>query len=138
MKTNRDMKFNNIIKTMIVEQGRYEILKKTYTQPKKKGETVKPAKMSLEQLNKIVLSDPTTRRDGDTIKKAGKYVNWVLKQFLQIEPKIEAQYGTPQFKKELKEKSDLFFEDLYKTTEDLQKFDRFKRKGCKFFLKFSL
>ena len=93
------MKFNNIIKTMIVEQGRYEILKKTYTQPKKKGETVKPAKMSLEQLNKIVLSDPTTRRDGDTIKKAGKYVNWVLKQFLQIEPKIEAQYGTPQFKK---------------------------------------
>ena len=75
MKTNRDMKFNNIIKTMIVEQGRYEILKKTYTQPKKKGETVKPAKMSLEQLNKIVLSDPTTRRDGDTIKKAGKYVN---------------------------------------------------------------
>ena len=120
------MKFNNIIKTMIVEQGRYEILKKTYTQPKKKGETVKPAKMSLEQLNKIVLSDPTTRRDGDTIKKAGKYVNWVLKQFLQIEPKIEAQYGTPQFKKELKEKSDLFFEDLYKTTEDLQKFDRFK------------
>tara|TARA_B110000858_G_scaffold89116_1_gene102948 strand:+ start:2099 stop:3448 length:1350 start_codon:yes stop_codon:yes gene_type:complete len=126
MKTNRDMKFNNIIKTMIVEQGRYEILKKTYTQPKKKGETVKPAKMSLEQLNKIVLSDPTTRRDGDTIKKAGKYVNWVLKQFLQIEPKIEAQYGTPQFKKELKEKSDLFFEDLYKTTEDLQKFDRFK------------
>lgn len=120
------MKFNHIIKKMIVEQGRYEILKKTYTQPKKKGEKVKPAKMSIEQLNKIVLADPTTRRDGDNIKKAGKYVNWVLKQFLQIEPKVDAQYGTPQFKKELKEKFDLFFEDLYKTTEDLQKFDRFK------------
>ena len=120
------MKFNNIIKTMIVEQGRYEILKKTYTQPKKKGDTVKPAKMSVEELNKIVLSDPTTRRDGENIKKAGKYVNWVLKQFLRIEPNIDAQYGTPQFKKQLKEKSDLFFEDLYKTTEDLQKFDRFK------------
>ena len=39
------MKFNNIIKSIIVEQGRYEILKKTYTQPKKKGEKVKPAKM---------------------------------------------------------------------------------------------
>ena len=122
------MKFNHIIKKMIVEQGRYEILKKTYTQPKKKGEKVKPAKMSIEQLNKIVLADPTTRRDGDNIKKAGKYVNWVLKQFLQIEPKVDAQYGTPQFKKELKEKFDLFFEDLYKTTEDLQKFDRFKSK----------
>jgi len=120
------MKFNNIIKSIIVEQGRYEILKKTYTQPKKKGETVKPAKMSLEQLNKMVMTDPTTRRDGDDIKKAGKYVNWIIKQFLQIEPNIEASYGTPQFKKEFKEKTDLFFEDLYKTTDDLIKFDRFK------------
>ena len=120
------MKFNNIIKSIIVEQGRYEILKKTYTQPKKKGEKVKPAKMSLEQLNKMVMTDPTTRRDGDDIKKAGKYVNWIIKQFLQIEPNIEASYGTPQFKKEFKEKTDLFFEDLYKTTDDLIKFDRFK------------
>ena len=96
------MKFNNIIKSIIVEQGRYEILKKTYTQPKKKGEKVKPAKMSLEQLNKMVMTDPTTRRDGDNIKKAGKYVNWIIKQFLQIEPNIEASYGTPQFKKEFK------------------------------------
>lgn len=120
------MKFNNIIKSIIVEQGRYEILKKTYTQPKKKGEKVKPAKMSLEQLNKMVMTDPTTRRDGDDIKKAGKYVNWIIKQFLQIEPNIEASYGTPQFKKEFKEKTDLFFEDLYKTSDDLIKFDRFK------------
>ena len=120
------MKFNNIIKSIIVEQGRYEILKKTYTQPKKKGEKVKPAKMSLEQLNKMVMTDPTTRRDGDDIKKAGKYVNWIIKQFLQIEPNIEASYGTPQFKKEFKEKTDLFFVDLYKTTDDLIKFDRFK------------
>ena len=120
------MKFNNIIKSIIVEQGRYEILKKTYTQPKKKGEKVKPAKMSLEQLNEMVMTDPTTRIDGDNIKKAGKYVNWIIKQFLQIEPNIEASYGTPQFKKEFKEKTDLFFEDLYKTTDDLIKFDRFK------------
>ena len=120
------MKFNNIIKSIIVEQGRYEILKKTYTQPKKKGEKVKPAKMSLEQLNKMVMTDPTTRRDGDNIKKAGKYANWIIKQFLQIEPNIEASYGTPQFKKEFKEKTDLFFEDLYKTSDDLIKFDRFK------------
>ena len=82
--------------------------------------------MSLEQLNKMVMTDPTTRRDGDNIKKAGKYVNWIIKQFLQIEPNIEASYGTPQFKKEFKEKIDLFFEDLYKTSDDLIKFDRFK------------
>jgi hypothetical protein len=120
------MKFNSIIKKLVVEQGRYEILKKTYTQPKKKGEKVKPAKMSVEELNKIVLADPTTRRDGEDIKKAGKYVNWLIKQFLQIEPNIEAQFGTPQFKREFEQKKNLFFEDLYKTTEDLTKFDRFK------------
>lgn len=120
------MKFNSIIKSLVLEQGRYEILKKTYTQPKKKGEEVKPAKMSVQNLDKIVLADPTTRRDGENIKKAGKYVNWILKQFLNIETNIEAEYGTPQFKSELKRKVDLFFEDLYKTTEDLVKFDRFK------------
>ncbi len=118
------MKFNSIIKSMIMEQGRYEILKKTYTQPKKKGDSVKPARMKVEELDKIVLADPTTRRDGDTIKKAGSYTNWLVKQYLNLEP--EAEYGTRQFDSELKELQRLFFEDLYKTTEDLQKFDRFK------------
>ena len=127
------IKFTNLVKSIIIEQqGRYELLRKTYTEPKKKldketnTEKVKPARMSVEELDKIVSADPTTRKDGDTIKKAGKYVNWLLKQFLQIESNIEAQYGTPQFKDELKRKVDLFFEDLYKTTEDLIKFDRFK------------
>lgn len=120
------MKFNTILKKVIMEQGRYEILKKTYTEPKKKGDKVKPARMSKEQLDTIVLADPTTRRDGDNIKKAGKYTQWLLKQFLNIEPNIEAQYGTPQFKRELEEKIRLFFEDLYRTTEDLEKFERFK------------
>ena len=122
------MKFNKIVKSIILEQGRYEILKKTYTEPKKKGDKVKPARMSKEELDKIVLADPTTSRDGDKIKKAGRYTQWILKQFLKIEPNIEAQYGTPEFKTEKKEKLRLFFEDLYKVTEDLQKFDRFKNK----------
>jgi len=120
----KNMKFSSIIKGMIMEQGRYEILKKTYTQQKKKGDKVKPARMKVEDLDKIVLADPTTRRDGDTIKKAGSYTNWLVKQYLNLEP--EAEYGTPQFERELKELQRLFFEDLYKTTEDLQKFDRFK------------
>ena len=118
------MKFSSIIKGMIMEQGRYEILKKTYTQPKKKGDTVKPARMSVEELNKIVLGDPTTRRDGNEIKKAGTYTNWLLKQYLKLEP--DAEYGSASFKSEMRELQRLFFEDLYKTTEDLQKFDRFK------------
>lgn len=126
MEKNSKMKFNSIIKKLVLEQGRYEILRKTYTQSKKKGDKVKPPRMSVEELNKIVLADPTTRRDGDNIKKAGKYAQWILKQFLNIEPNIQAQYGTPEFKREKEEKLRLFFEDLYKVTQDLQKYERFK------------
>lgn len=122
------IKFSNLVKTVILEQGRYELLLKTYTEPKKKGDKVKPARMSKEEFDKLISADPTTRKDGDDIKKAGKYVNWILKQFLQIEPNIEADYGTPQFKAEKKEKLRLFFEDLYKVTQDLEKFERFKGK----------
>ena len=122
------IKFSNLVKTVILEQGRYELLLKTYTEPKKKGEKTKPARMSKEDFNKIISADPTTRKDGDDIKKAGKYVNWLLKQFLQIEPNIEADYGTPAFKAEKSEKLRLFFEDLYKVTQDLEKFERFKNK----------
>ena len=118
------MKFSGLLKGLIIEQGRYEILKKTYAQPKKKGDKVKPARMKPEQLDTIILADPTTRRDGDKIKKAGTYSPWLIKQFLRLEP--EADYGTPQFKEEMSELQRLFFEDLFKTTEDLQKFDRFK------------
>jgi hypothetical protein len=95
--------------------------------PRKKDDKVIPAKMTLQEFDKIVLADPTTRRAGDEIKKAGTYVNWLVKQFLSLVPEDE-QEGTPRYKSELKRKKDLFFEDLYKTTQDLQKFDKFKQK----------
>ena len=89
------MKFGSIVRSIILEQGRYEILKKTYTQPKKKGDKVKPARMSVEDLNKIVLSDPTTRREGDTIsKRPGTYTPWLLKQYLRLEPEVGIWYTT--------------------------------------------
>tara|TARA_B110000503_G_scaffold143752_1_gene248028 strand:+ start:5313 stop:6629 length:1317 start_codon:yes stop_codon:yes gene_type:complete len=122
------MKFTSIIKSVIAEQGRYDILKKTYTQPKKKDDKVKPAKMTVDMLDKIVLADPTTRRDGDKIKKAGSYTVWLIKQFLKLEQTAEqeSEFGTPAYKGELSRLKELYFEDLYKTTEDLQKYDRFK------------
>ena len=95
--------------------------------PRKKDDKVIPAKMTLQEFDKIVLADPTTRRAGDEIKKAGTYVNWLVKQFLSLVPEDE-QEGTPRYKSELKRKKDLYFEDLYKTTQDLQKFDKFKQK----------
>ena len=115
------MKFNSLIKNLIVEQGRYEILLKTFTKPKKKKDKIIPAAMSVEELNKLILADPTTRQDNGKIKKAGKYANWVIKNFVK-------KFNNPgdRTQDEMKAERELFFEDLYKTNEDLQKFDRFK------------
>ena len=124
MEKNNKMKFSDIVKKVIIEQGRYEILKKTYATPKKKGEEVKPAKMTVKELDQLVLADPTTRRDGQTIKKAGAYTPWLIKQYIRLAPEVE--YGDPNYDKDLKAKQKLFFEDLYKVTEDLEKFHRFK------------
>jgi len=122
------IKFTNIVKQVILENSRYEILKKKFTEPKKRGDKVIPGRLKPEQFDQIVLADPTTRRDGEEIKKAGKYTQWLLKQFngLNKAAEQEAEYGTPAYKGQLTRMQELFFEDLYKTTEDLQKFDRFK------------
>ena len=48
------MKFSGLLKGFIIEQGRYEILKKTYAQPTKKGDKVKPARMKQEELLSII------------------------------------------------------------------------------------
>ena len=122
------MKFNNIVKELVLEQGRYEILLKTYTTPKKSGDKTVPAKMTKEELFELVKADPTTRADENTIKKAGEYSNWIIRQYLKLQPEEGLEPGSKRFEKELKEKQKMFFEDLYKTTEDLIKFHRFKTK----------
>ena len=74
------MKFGSIVRSLLyLNKVDTKFLRKTYTQPKKKGDKVKPARMSVEDLDRIVLADPTTRRDGDTIKKAGTYTTMVIK-----------------------------------------------------------
>ena len=123
------LKFSNLVKSVILEQGRYEILRDRFTKPKKRDEKVIPPKLSVEKFDEIVKADPTTRRDGDDIKKAGTYVQWLLKQFMALGGKAQesAEYGTPAYKGVMSQLENLFFEDLYKTTEDLEKFERFKR-----------
>lgn len=129
MEKNNKMKFSHIVKNVILEQGRYEILRNRFTKPKKKEDKTIPPILSVEKFDEIVKADPTTRRDGDDIKKAGTYVPWLLKQFNRLSAEVQgqAEFGTREFKDILEQRQSLFFEDLYKTTEDLQKFERFKR-----------
>jgi hypothetical protein len=131
------MKFTSILKELVLEQSRFEILRDALTKSveDKKGKKVKP-KMTMQEFLQLVQADPTTRlnnvdpQSADTKElekiKAGKYVNWIIKNYLQ--PTTERQPGDSGYDREVKQVKDTFIEDLYKVTEDLIKYERFKSK----------
>jgi Leucine-rich repeat (LRR) protein len=131
------MKFTSILKSVIVEQSRFELLYDALTKPSvdKKGEKQKP-KLTKNEFFTLVGADPTTRLNDVDISsmnkedfekiKAGKYVQWLIKSFLNL--KGDGEPGSDNYERELKQARDLFLEDLYKVTDDLKKFERFKNR----------
>lgn len=131
------MKFTPLLKSIILEQSRFEVLYDALTQPSvnKQGKKQKP-RLSKQELNALVQADPTTRlndvdlenmsKDDYKKLKAGKYVQWIIKQYLTL--KTERQPGENGYDRELANVKDTFMEDLYKVTDDLKKFERFKSK----------
>jgi hypothetical protein len=90
--------------------------------------------MSIGEFLQIVQADPTTRLnniDPETADskelekiKAGSYVQWIIKNYLA--PKTERAPGDSGYEKEVKQVKETFMEDLYKVSDDLKKFERFK------------
>jgi hypothetical protein len=131
------MKFTSILKKVILEQSRFELLFDALTKPStnKEGKKVNP-KLSKEEFIALVNADPTTRTNNvDMVTadskelsnvKAGKYVQWLIKNYLS--PITERQPGDNGYAKEVKRVKDLFMEDLFKVTDDLIKFERFKNR----------
>jgi hypothetical protein len=131
------MKFTSLLKSIIVEQSRFEVLLDALTKPgkDKEGNKTKP-KLSKKEFIELVKADPTTRLNNIDIEnatpaelakvKAGSYVQWLIKNYLN--PTTERQYGDNGYEKEVKQVKDTFMEDLYKVTDDLKKFERFKGK----------
>ena len=125
------------MKKVILEQSRFELLFDALTKPStnKEGKKVKP-KLSKEEFIALVNADPTTRTNNVDMTtadskelgnvKAGKYVQWLIKNYLT--PKTETQPGDNGYEKEVKRVKDLFMEDLFKVTDDLIKFERFKNR----------
>jgi hypothetical protein len=133
MKKKKVMKFGDLLKTIIVENSRMDFLVDKLL--KAKGD--KKPKMKPEELFALVVADPESKvEDGtdidnfngnfDSIKKVGPYTQWLIKQYLSLNP--EAEYNTPAWKGEMKALKGQFWEDLYKTTDDLKKFHRFKNR----------
>lgn len=134
------IRFTNILKDLIVESSRFQVLYDKFVKPPKGGKGILP----FETLFALIAADPTSKfpdgMDVDNVKpadmervKIGKYAQWLLKNF--ITPKLEPNHPlnildpqSSQYKSALKEFQSLFLEDLYKVTGDLQKFERFKNR----------
>jgi len=137
------MKFTNILKSIILENSRFKILydKMVAPAPGREGDAKKPkGLMDFETLKAIILADPTTRvpqgkdideltvEDMDNVK-VGKYTQWLLKNFVVPtfnDERADVEKGTAEYKKMMNDYQSLFMEDLYKTTTDLKKYERFK------------
>ena len=129
------MKFTSLLKSIIVEQSRFEVLLNALTKPgeDKEGNKTKP-KLSKKEFMDLILADPTTRLNNVDVEtanseelskiKAGSYVPWLVKNYLL--PKTESAPGEYSYERELKKAKEVFLEDLYKVTDDLKKFERFK------------
>ena len=130
------MKFTSLLKTVILEQSRFELLFDALTKPSKdkEGNKLKP-KLTKNEFVELVNADPTTRTNNVDMStadskelakvKAGKFVQWLIKNYLT--PTTERQPGDNGYDREVAQVKETFMEDLYKVTEDLTKFERFSR-----------
>ena len=119
------MKITSTLTQIITEQSRLDLLVDKLTKPAGENEPL----LTIPELIKIVAGDPKTIISGNIpndvketdlskIKKVGPYSQWLIKQFILGKRKSNNSYRFIE----------LFFEDLYKVTDDLKKFDRFKER----------
>jgi hypothetical protein len=132
------MRFTNLLKSIILEaQEKIDFLIDTYAKSKKKKDgSIKKSKLSPKELSILVAADPETNLHNIEIPtsdlkelakvKAGPYSPWIIKRYLELNQNTEIPYGESGYERELKTLKERFMEDLYKVTEDLKKFDRFK------------
>ena len=133
------IRFTSILRDLIIERSRFQVIFDKYVKPNKE---TRKGMMPFNVLFEIIAADPTSRvpegMTAETAKpedmekvKIGKYTQWILKNF--VTPNVELSSGvtdpnSPAVKQAIKEYQALFLEDLYKVTGDLMKFERFKNR----------
>ena len=131
------MKFANVLKKIILEQSRLEVLMDKWVLPKKDKEgKTKKAPLTKDEFFELIQADPGTKLKGVNLDRASKeelsrvkvggYTPWLIKKYLNVT--TERQPGDQGYEAEVKQMKERFMEDLYKVKEDLRKFDRFKHK----------
>jgi hypothetical protein len=139
MTKGKEMKFQHLLRTVIVEQSRMDVLADKLT----KAEKGKKPLLTPEELFALVVADPQTKvaegvdidsfgGDFSVVKKVGPYAQWIIKTYLNQRPKDEEGQFRDLSDKMAANMAKImraqFMEDLYKITSDLQKFDRHKGK----------
>jgi hypothetical protein len=139
MTKGKEMKFQHLLRTVIVEQSRMDVLADKLT----KAEKGKKPLLTPEELFALVVADPQTKvaegvdidsfgGDFSVVKKVGPYAQWIIKTYLNQRPKDEEGQFRDLSDKMAANMAKImraqFMEDLYKITGDLQKFDRHKGK----------
>ena len=135
------IRFTSLLRDLIVESSRFQVLFDKFVKPKDKGQK---GMMTFETLFALIAADPTSSFpegiDIDNVKpqdmdrvKIGKYTQWLIKNF--VTPKLPGDHPlnivdpqSGQYKSALKQFHDLFMEDLYKVTTNLKKYERFKNR----------
>ena len=129
------MKFTSLLRKIIVEQSKFEVLSNALTMPTvdKEGKKQKP-KLTKQEFYELLQADPTTKLNNVDLEsatpedlkkvKAGSYVAWIIKHYLN--PTTEREIGDAGYKEEVSQAKSTYIEDLSKITNDLQKFIRFK------------
>jgi hypothetical protein len=115
------IRFTNILRDIIVESSRFQVLFDKFVKPKERGQK---GIMPFETLFALIAADPTTRvpegMDIDSVKpedmekvQIGKYAQWLLKNF--VTPKLPSNHPlmvsdpqSGQYKQALKQYQDLF------------------------------
>ena len=131
------MRFQDLLRRVIVEQSRMDVLADKLT----KAEKGKKPLLTPKELFALVIADPQTKVtegvdvdnfDGDfsVVKKVGPYAQWIIKTYLNQKPLNIDEYDPNDklIKNAIVAMKGQFMEDLYKITADLQKFDRHKGK----------
>jgi hypothetical protein len=133
------MKLNQLLKGIILENSRMDFLVDKFVDSKT------DKKLTPEELFSLVVADPLSVVDENTdvddfngdfsvVKKVGPYTQWLISNFFDITTPIDPVSGEPispetkDYETRKQRIKNLFWENLYKVTDDLVKFHRYKER----------
>ncbi len=134
------MKITQALTSLIVENSRFAALFKATLPQEKDGKKIK-SPLTFHILKQMIKTDPTsvipdgfdlenaTQADMEKVK-VGKYTQWIVKNFLKPQnmEQVVAEPGSPTHTNVLANVRKQYMEDLFKLTDDLRKYDKFKNK----------